>query len=150
MFDENGIFCIQSQREERWPPKFVEFCSVRAGSLGNVFAEFCVHFLFSRIREYCKNFFSFNLSLSLLLAAKMLVIPNKKLYTKMRKFFSRQYFLPKWHVIKTKHTCRFDESGIERTSGGWKFPEPTSLRSRAVSSGNFQPPSPPCKYVCYI
>jgi glucose dehydrogenase len=23
MFDENGIFCIQSGREERWPPKFV-------------------------------------------------------------------------------------------------------------------------------
>jgi hypothetical protein len=47
------------------------------------------------------------------------------------------------------------ESGIGRTSGGWKFPELTSLRS--VSSGNFQPPSvspipdsPPCKYVCYI
>ena len=32
--------------------------------------------------------------------------------------------LPKWHVIKTKHTCRFGESGIGRTSGGWKFPEP--------------------------
>ena len=62
--------------------------------------------------------------------------------------------LPKWHVIKTKHTCRFGESGIGRTSGGWKFPEHTSLRS--VGSGNFQPPSvrpipdsPPCKYVCY-
>jgi hypothetical protein len=43
--------------------------------------------------------------------------------------------------IKTKHiyTCRFGESGIGRTSGGWKFPELTSLRS--VSSGNFQPPS---------
>ena len=57
-------------------------------------------------------------------------------------------------MIKTKHTCRFGESGIGRTSGGWKFPELTSLRS--VSSGNFQPPSvrpipdsPPCKYVCY-
>ena len=33
-------------------------------NLGNVFAE-CVHFLFSRIREYCREFFSFNLSLSL-------------------------------------------------------------------------------------
>jgi hypothetical protein len=54
-----------------------------------------------------------------------------------------QYFLPKWHVIKNKHTCRhtcrFGESGIGRNSGGWKFPEPSSLRS--VSSGNFQPPS---------
>ena len=65
------------------------------------------------------------------------------------------YFLAKWHGIKTKHTCRFGESGIGRTSGGWKFPELTSLRS--VSSGNFQPPSvrpipdsPPCKYVYYI
>jgi hypothetical protein len=37
-------------------------------------------------------------------------------------------------VIKTKHTCRFGESGIGRTSGGWKFPE-------LGSSGNFQPPS---------
>jgi hypothetical protein len=26
--------------------------------------------------------------------------------------------LPKWHVIKTKRTCRFGESGIGRTSGG--------------------------------
>ena len=41
--------------------------------------------------------------------------------------------------IKTKRTCRFGESGIGRTSGGWKFPEITSLRS--VSSGNFLPPS---------
>ena len=64
------------------------------------------------------------------------------------------YFLAKWHGIKTKHTCRFGESEIGRTSGGWKFPELTSLRS--VSSGNFQPPSvrpipdsPPCKYVYY-
>jgi hypothetical protein len=45
-----------------------EICSARAGlykslNLGIVFAE-CVHFLFSRIREYC-SFFSFNLSLSL-------------------------------------------------------------------------------------
>ena len=47
--------------------------------------------------------------------------------------------LPKWHVIKTKHTCRYGESGIGRTSGSWKFPEPISLWS--VSSGNFQPPS---------
>jgi hypothetical protein len=23
LLDENGIFCIQSGREERWPPKFV-------------------------------------------------------------------------------------------------------------------------------
>ena len=46
--------------------------------------------------------------------------------------------LPKWHVIKTKHTCRFGESGIGRTSGGW----PPSVRPI--------PDSPPCKYVCYI
>jgi hypothetical protein len=57
-------------------------------------------------------------------------------------------------VIKTKHTCRFGESGIGHTSGSQRFPEPTSLRS--VSSGNFQPSSvrpipdsPPCKYVSY-
>ena len=44
------------------------------------------------------------------------------------KFFSILFsILPKWHVIKTKHTCRFGESGIGRTSGGWKFPELTSL-----------------------
>jgi hypothetical protein len=41
--------------------------------------------------------------------------------------------------IKTKHTCRFGESGIGRTSGGWKFPELTLLR--LGSAGNFQPPS---------
>jgi hypothetical protein len=37
------------------------------------------------------------------------------------------------HGIKTKHTCRFGESGIGRTSGGWKFPELTSLRSGGES-----------------
>ena len=80
---------------------------------------------------------------------------NYTLKSKMRINSSVLFsILPKWHVIKTKHTCRFGESGIGRTSGGWKFPELTSLRS--VSSGNFQPPSvrpipdsPPCKYVCY-
>ena len=35
---------------------------------------------------------------------------------------SIQYFLPKWHVIKTKHTCRFGESGTGRILGGWKLP----------------------------
>ena len=57
-------------------------------------------------------------------------------------------------MIKTKQTCRFGESGFGRTSGGWKFPEPITLRS--FSSGNFQPPSvrpipdsPSCNYVCY-
>jgi hypothetical protein len=66
----------------------------------------------------------------------------------MRQFST---FLPKWHVIKTKHTCRFGESEIGRTSGGWKFIEPTSLRSggwkfieptslRSEGSGNFSHP----------
>jgi hypothetical protein len=63
LFDKNGIFCIQSGREERWPPKFVRHGQVYI-NLGNVFAD-CVHFVFSRIREYCREFFSFNLSLSL-------------------------------------------------------------------------------------
>jgi hypothetical protein len=44
-------------------PKFVLYVQVYI-NLGIVFAE-CVHFLFSRIREYVENFFSFNLSLSL-------------------------------------------------------------------------------------
>jgi hypothetical protein len=67
---------------------------------------------------------------------------------------------PKWHVIKTKPTCRFGESGIGRTSSGWKFPELTSLRSvgsgarwvretsshpRCVQSRTHRT----CKYVCY-
>jgi hypothetical protein len=55
LFDKNGIFCIQGGREERWPPKFVRHGQVYI-NLGNVFAE-CVHFLFSRIREYCREFF---------------------------------------------------------------------------------------------
>ena len=55
LLDENGIFCIQSGREERWPPKFVRHGQVYI-NLGNVFAE-CVHFLFLRIREYCREFF---------------------------------------------------------------------------------------------
>ena len=41
-------------------------------------------------------------------------------------------------MLYNKHTCRFGESGIGRTEGGWKFPELTE-RSE-VSSGNFQPP----------
>ena len=42
--DENGIFCIQSGKKERWPPKFVRHGQVYI-NLGIVFAE-CVHFLF--------------------------------------------------------------------------------------------------------
>ena len=110
-------------------------------NLGNVFAE-CVHFVCLRS----------------MLAAKMSIIQTRNYILKwvnssvtLSVLFS---ILPKWYVIKTKHTCMFGESGIGRTSGGWKFPEPTSLRS--VGSVNFQPPSvrpipdsPPCKYVCY-
>ena len=40
--------------------------------------------------------------------------------------------LPKWHVIKTKHTCRFGESGIGRTSGGWKFPESPRFANNGI------------------
>jgi hypothetical protein len=71
-----------------------EICSARAGSLGNVFAEY-VHFLFSRIREYCiENFFSFNLSISLFLRVVCwrlkcsLYYKQEIISTKMRKFFS--------------------------------------------------------------
>jgi hypothetical protein len=45
LFDENGIFCIQTGREEKWPPKFVGHGQIYI-NLGNVFAEY-VHFLFS-------------------------------------------------------------------------------------------------------
>jgi hypothetical protein len=55
LFDKNGIFCIQRGREERWPPEFVWHGQVYMNP-GVVFAE-CVHFLFSRIREYCREFF---------------------------------------------------------------------------------------------
>jgi hypothetical protein len=55
MFDENGIFSIQIGREERWRPKFVPHGQVYI-NLDIVFAE-CVRFLFSRIREYCREFF---------------------------------------------------------------------------------------------
>jgi hypothetical protein len=56
LFDENGIFCIESGREERWPPKFVRHVHGQVYiNIGNVFAEF-VHFLFSIIREYCREF----------------------------------------------------------------------------------------------
>jgi hypothetical protein len=55
LFDENGIFCIQSEREERWPPKFVRHGQVYT-NLGTVSAE-CAHFLFSRMTEYCRDFF---------------------------------------------------------------------------------------------
>jgi hypothetical protein len=106
LFEENGIFCIQS-----W-------------YLGNVFAE-CVHFLFSRMRKYCRELFC----LRSMLAAKIFVIQTWNYILKCVNS----------SVLKTKHTCRFGESGIGRSSGGWGFPKPTSLRS--VSSGNFQPPS---------
>jgi hypothetical protein len=48
-------FCIQSEKEKKWPPKYVRHGQVYI-NLGNVFAE-GVHFLFSRIREYCREFF---------------------------------------------------------------------------------------------
>ena len=54
LLDKNGTFCIQSGKKERWPPKFVRHGQVYI-NFGNVFAE-CVHFLFSRIREYCREF----------------------------------------------------------------------------------------------
>jgi hypothetical protein len=133
LFDKNGIFCIQSGREGRWPPKFVRHGQVVYINLGNVFPE-CVHFLFSRIREYCREFFFIQFKpkfvcLRSMLAAKMFVIQTRNYILKrvnssviLSVLFS---ILPKWHVVKTKHTCRFGESGIGRTSGGWKFPEPT-------------------------
>ena len=45
----------KSGREERWLPKSARHGKVYI-NLGNVFAE-CVHFLFSRKREYCREFF---------------------------------------------------------------------------------------------
>ena len=51
---EYSVFKVH-EREERWPPKFVRHAGQVYINLGNVFAE-CVHFLFSRIREYCREF----------------------------------------------------------------------------------------------
>ena len=48
----------------------------RAGLLGIVFAE-CVHFLFSRIREYCRDCFVCSCSM---LAAKMFVYIQTRNY----------------------------------------------------------------------
>jgi hypothetical protein len=42
-------------KKERWPPKFVRHGQAYI-NLGNVFAEY-VHFVFSRIRQYCREFF---------------------------------------------------------------------------------------------
>jgi hypothetical protein len=39
VFDENGIFCIQSGREEKWPPKFVPHGQVYINP-GKIFAEY--------------------------------------------------------------------------------------------------------------
>ena len=41
----------------------------------------------------------------------------------------------RYYSITNKHTCRFGESGIGRSEGGWKFPDLTE-----VGSGNFRPP----------
>ena len=71
-----------------------EICTARAVyiNLGNVFAE-CVHFLFSRIREYCRELFQLRFKrkfvcLRSMSAFKMLVIQTRKYTLKMRKFFS--------------------------------------------------------------
>ena len=50
-------------------------------NLGNVFAE-CIYFLFSRIREYCREFFKLQFKpkfvcLRSMLAAKMFVIQTR-------------------------------------------------------------------------
>ena len=55
-------------------------------NLGNVFAD-CVHFLFSRIREYCRELFQLRFKrkfvcLRSMLAAKMFVVRTTKLHTK--------------------------------------------------------------------
>jgi hypothetical protein len=106
-FNKNGIFCIQIEREERWPPKFVRHGHVYI-YLGNVFAE-CVHFLFSRVMEYCREFFLLQFKpkfvcLRSMLAAKMFVIQTRNYILKWLNYsvtlsvlFS---ILPKWHVIK--------------------------------------------------
>jgi hypothetical protein len=73
-------FCIQSEKEKRRPPKYVRHGQVYI-NLGNVFAE-CVHFLFSRIGEYCREFFRLKFKpkfvcLRSMLAAKMFVIQTR-------------------------------------------------------------------------
>jgi hypothetical protein len=116
-----------------------EICLARAVyiNLANVFEE-CGHFLFSRMREYSIEFFYLQFKpefvcLRSILAAKMFVIQTRNYILKCVNY-SVLPCLPKWHLIKTKHTCRFGESRIGRTSGGWKFPEPTSLRSDITCS----------------
>jgi hypothetical protein len=101
-----------------------EICSARAGKTFAMLSQ--------NMCNIVENFISFNFSLSLFIRVvswRLKCSFSKQEITKMHKFFRVQYFLPKWHVIKTKHTCRFGEFGIGRTSGGLKFPEPTSLRS---------------------
>jgi hypothetical protein len=44
-------------------------------------------------------------------------------------------------IVYNKHTCRFGESGIGCTSGGWKFPELTERTSRTHRT---------CKYVWFL
>jgi hypothetical protein len=87
---EYSVFKVAG-REERWQPKFVRRGQIYI-NLSNVFAE-CVHFLISRIRESCREYFQLQFKpkfvcLRSMLAAKNVRYPNKKLYTKMRKFFS--------------------------------------------------------------
>ncbi len=56
LFDENGIFYIQSGREERWPPKFVRH-GYSLYKSWHCFRRMCAYFLFLRIREYCRELF---------------------------------------------------------------------------------------------
>ena len=131
-----------------------------------MFSQNVCIFSFQEYGNIVENFLSFNLSLSLFVCLFVCVVCwrlkcslsceqeifkflvcmiTKILAANILKYILKcvnsSVFVTEMACDKTnfKHTFRFGESEIGRTSGIWKFPEPTSLRS--VSSGNFQPPS---------
>jgi hypothetical protein len=123
LFDENGIFCIQSGQKRR--KMAAEICSARADlyiNLSNVFAE-CVHFLISRIREYCREYFQLQfkpikfLCLRSMLAAKMFVIQTRNyilkcanssvLFSEMACDKNQTYLQVRCVQSRTHRTCKY-------------------------------------------
>ena len=121
MFDGNGIFCIESGREERWPPKFVRHGQVYIKSW-QCLRRVCACSLFKNngiLREFFELQFKPNYKVCVrsMLVAKMSVIQTRNYILKCA-----NSSVPKWHVIKTKHTCREVSPGLDAPRVAGRFP----------------------------
>jgi hypothetical protein len=74
-----------------------------------------------------------------------MVFLAKKMLTKHRRIYREELQICLWLVVwdKNQTYLQEDESGIGRTSGGWKFPELTSRGTSNPGLTSLQ------VYVCY-